>query len=137
MTLSLIITAACSDDTTSSPRVTTERPDPVTTPTSVMTTTTGPTSSAENLEDFCVEAARSAEDVPQSYIGTDEHVAQLRQLATLAPATIRDELEVMAQHFQDNVDPSNPPSQFYDGFPESVKAAIGEVDRFVQEHCNP
>ncbi len=74
-------------------------------------------------------------ELPESYVGSAEHVEDLRQLRSQAPTELRDDLDLITTHFDNTVDPSDPDSQLTDNFPEDVNAAIARVTAYIDENC--
>lgn len=84
---------------------------------------------------FCAEAADFEEEVPEAYVGSADHVADLRRLATSAPASIRSDVDRLARHFEEDVSPDEPDSQLIENFSGDVIAAIDRVTTFIDDHC--
>lgn len=84
---------------------------------------------------FCADAPEPSVELPESYVGSAEHVEDLRQLRSQAPTELRDDLHLITTHFDNTVDPSDPDSQLTENFPEDVNAAIARVTAYIDENC--
>jgi hypothetical protein len=84
---------------------------------------------------FCADAPDPSVELPESYVGSAEHVEDLRQLRSQAPTELRDDLDLITTHFDNTVDPSDPNSQLTENFPEDVSAAIARVTAYIDENC--
>lgn len=93
-------------------------------------------SRADDLERFCAEAPDPAAEVPASFVGSAEHTDALRDLSALAPAELVESFDVIVEHFDKAVDPSDPDSQLVQNFPEDVNAATARVSTFIEENCD-
>lgn len=84
---------------------------------------------------FCELAPDPDDRVPADHVGSPEHVTDLRALRDAAPPDLVDDLELVAAHFDDGVDPADPDSQLVFNFPDDVTAAIGRITASIDEHC--
>jgi len=66
-----------------------------------------PVSSAE----FCRQAPRPGDERPASYVGSDEHVADLDALVAVAPAPVHDDLTRFRNYVDADVEPARPDSR--------------------------
>lgn len=89
-----------------------------------------------DFAEFCENAPGPGEEVPQEYVGSDEHVADLRALRDQAPEEVVDDLDLIIGYFEDSVDPSDPESQMSDTFPDEVDDATGRMVAFILENCS-
>lgn len=92
--------------------------------------------SPADLTAFCTKVPDADEEVPTDYVGSAEHVTDMRQLASDAPGEIRSDLDRIVRHFDDDVDPAEPESQMVENFPDEVSAAISRVTGFIDETCD-
>ena len=106
------------------------------TPASTEATTSTAAATGGGLDAFCAAAPRPDEEVPESYVGSEEQVADLRALADIAPDAIADDVTVIADHFETEVDPADPDSQLTETFPDDVTASIDAVTTYVAETCD-
>lgn len=95
----------------------------------------GRESAATDVAAFCADAPDQSVEVPESYVGSEDHVEDLRKLRADAPAEIRDDLDLTIEHFDDAVDPSDPDSQLTENFPKGVNAAIRRIRTYIDESC--
>lgn len=125
LALAALLLTACSDDAD------TEGAD-ITTPATAVTDmeADGPEAST-----FCDEAPDLSAEVPESYVGSAEHVDDFRRLREVAPDALGDDLDVIVRHFDEAVDPADPDSQLMESFPDEVNEATGRVMTFIEETC--
>lgn len=121
----VLLLAACSDDADTDAAGST-------TPTTAATDL-----AADGLEAsaFCDEAPDLSAEVPESYVGSAEHVDDFRRLREVAPAALGDDLDLIIRHFDEAVDPADPDSQLMENFPDEVNEATGRVMAFIDENC--
>lgn len=101
-------------------------------------TPSGGSESTENAADiaaFCAAAPDPAAQVSASYVGSAEHVDDLRDLRARAPVELGEDLDLVIAHFDSAVDPSVPDSQLNENFPDEVNAAIGRVTTLIAQNC--
>lgn len=96
---------------------------------------TGTEEGAGDLVRFCEEAPDPAAEVPESYVGSSDHVADLRELRESAPDELRADLDLVIEHFEGSVDPADPDSQLTENFPQSVTVAITDVVTYIEDNC--
>ncbi|MCD9625225.1 hypothetical protein [Rhabdothermincola salaria] len=85
---------------------------------------------------FCEQAPDPAAEVPASYVGSTDHVEDLRRLRTVAPDVLGDDLDIVIRHFDESVDPSDPDSQLMENFPDEVNEASGRLVVYIEENCS-
>lgn len=96
---------------------------------------TGAGSGAFDLAAFCAEAPDADAEVPESYVGSSDHVKDLRDLREVAPTELHDDLDLVIEHFEDDVDPSDLDSQLTENFPTGVNAAVERVIAYIDAEC--
>lgn len=84
---------------------------------------------------FCAEAPNPTEEVPEGYVGSAEHVEDMRALRAVAPLDLGEDLDVIIGHFEGAVDPADPDSQIAENYPAEVNEAIDRVASFIVRHC--
>lgn len=84
---------------------------------------------------FCDAAPNPSAEVAESYVGSAEHVDDLRRLRDVSPDELLDDLDAIISHFEDGVDPADPDSQLVENFPDEVNEATRRVVAFTEEHC--
>lgn len=84
---------------------------------------------------FCERAPRPGDREPAEYVGSDEHVADLTELARIAPEDIAGDVALVREHFDTSVDPEDPESQLTENFPPHVREAIERIEAFVRTEC--
>ncbi|HEV2767363.1 MAG TPA: hypothetical protein VGV63_06635 [Acidimicrobiales bacterium] len=84
---------------------------------------------------FCTDAPDPSVELAERYVGSAEHVEDLRRLRSQAPTELGDDLDLITTHFDNTVDPSDPDSQLTENFPEDVNAAIARVTAYIDENC--
>jgi len=100
---------------------------------------TGPaaaTGPAGSLAGFCAAATEGGGEVPEAYVGTPEHVADVTRYAALAPPEIRDQVETyLAFLAAGGIDPADPDSNLVENFPPPVRAASEDIEAFIAAEC--
>lgn len=84
---------------------------------------------------FCSDAPDSSDEVSEDYVGSAEHVEDLRRLRMEAPTELRDDLDLAITHFDEAVDPADPDSQLTENFPDPVNAALQRVTTYIGANC--
>ena len=72
----------------------------------------------------------------ESYLGTPEHVADVTRLVSLAPSEIRPQVETFRAFVAGGgIDPADPDSNVVESFPPPVRAAVEEIQDYVETAC--
>ena len=96
-------------------------------------TTTG--ASVEDPTAFCDLIAATAE-VPEAYVGSPQHVADLSRLAAVAPTAVRDKVEaVLAYVSSGAVDPTKPDTQLITNWPAALQSATAALSSYSASTC--
>ena len=101
-------------------------------------TSTEPTDSGSAIvEPFCEEYAGLQGEVPESYVGSAEHLADVERLLAVAPDSVSAELVIFRDYLSSGVIDSaaDPESNSTENWPAEVQAAIGNVQTFWEENC--
>ena len=73
--------------------------------------------------------------VPREYIGSDEHVAHFDAMIKVAPADLLPNLELVRDHYADDVSPANPDSQDFPNFPPPIQEAALALSAELSALC--
>ena len=84
---------------------------------------------------FCERFAALDREVPEDFVGSDEHLARLDELGRLAPAEVAGGLGTIRGHLADHVDPSEPDSDRIENYPGEVRRAVERVEAYRTERC--
>lgn len=85
---------------------------------------------------FCERAGRLTGNRPESYVGSEEHVDDVRDLARLAPPDIRPQAKTYLDHLTSGaVDPSEPDSNLTERWPVRVRKAVDDLQEYLGENC--
>ena len=123
---------ACGDD---DPDAAPDDP-PTTTTTATTTGATEPTpGDAGDAEAFCAEMARLDVETPESYVGSDEHVADVEALIEVAPDAVRPAVERYRDFLASGQVTDDPDTKQADGWPADVQADIAEIQDFRTSAC--
>ena len=87
------------------------------------------------LAEFCRLQVEMDQRAGPDWIGSDEHVAHLDELAELAPAEIRTEVTLIRDHIDAEVSPDDPESRDISTYPSEVRDAIEAADAHAVEVC--
>ncbi len=93
------------------------------------------TEESGGLNSFCAAAPRAGDEVPEAYVGSTENVADLRDLARIAPDDVAADVEQVADYFDENVDPADPDSQLVENFPDGIAEKIQNVTSYIEANC--
>ena len=130
MTLVLAIVSAASACSGSESNVSISSADPdvtaVTTPSTV-----------SRSEAFCVEFAMLQVDSPDSYVGSEEHLADVERLLAVAPAPIAADLSTFGDFVASGAIDSeaDPDSNLVENWPADVQSAIADAQSFAEANC--
>lgn len=88
-------------------------------------------------DSFCVQYLSLQGEVPESYVGSDEHLADIESLQSVAPEAIVDELTTFRDYIGSGaVDSTNDPdSNLVENWPVDVVAATTEIVAFGDSTC--
>ncbi len=108
-------------------------------PASSTTTTEATTGSAPSEvvdpQAFCAEMERLDGERPESYVGSDEHVADTDALADVAPEEVRPAIERYRDFLASGAITDDPGSNETDSWPEEVQADIAAIQDYATAHC--
>jgi hypothetical protein len=103
---------------------------------STTTEATGPApTDAVATEAFCAEMERLDVETPESYVGSEEHVADVEALADVAPAEVRPAVERYRDFLASGAITDDPRSNETDRWPPAVQADIAEIQDFRTTAC--
>jgi hypothetical protein len=112
--------------------------------TTVTTTTADPGATEEpdavegtgDVDAFCAEVERIDVEQPESYVGSEEHVADVEALGAVAPEEIRPAVEryrdFLASGFVTDDDPATKQT---DSWPEDVQADVAAMQEYRTAVC--
>lgn len=95
-----------------------------------------PAPSGDPLDVFCERAAVLRVPVERPFVGSAEHVEMWDDIAEVAPADLREDIETMSDHFEFDVDPSDPDSQDFVNFPAHIQDTALALDEDISERCD-
>jgi hypothetical protein len=91
--------------------------------------------STATVDPFCSLVAADA-DVPETYVGSAEHQADLASMLAPAPAEVRPQLGTLQSYLESGaVDPARPDSQLIDNWPPEVQGAVADLSRYSADTC--
>lgn len=90
---------------------------------------------ASALGAFCAQVPARDEEVAESYVGSEQHVADLGSLIEVAPDEVRQPLVAFRDFVEAEVDPARPDSQLVANWPARIGAAVQEITQFVATTC--
>jgi hypothetical protein len=87
-------------------------------------------------EAFCARVGEEPDEVPESYMGSPEHIALVGEYLALAPDEIRADVEVFHDFLvEGGITPDDPDSNLVENLPPPVRAASLSIVDFTDEHC--
>jgi hypothetical protein len=95
----------------------------------------GPRQAAAEASAFCKEYGLRPSLVPESYVGSPQHVAQLRRLAQVAPASLKAALSSLIAYMA-HLDHGNPNANVITNMPSNIQAAIAQI-KTEGDRCSP
>ncbi len=115
---------------------TTDTPETVVGNPTVPTSSTAVSTVADNGV-FCALALDLvATAMPESYIGSAEHLADIESMQRIAPAELAPEFATYATFIASGaVDPADPESNVTENWPPGVQQAISEITTFISANC--
>ncbi len=102
------------------------------------TVPSGEPNDPSSIEDFCTTVTEQfGNEVPEEYVGSPQHVADIETLLEISPATIAAELADFRDFLASGaVDPStDPDSNLIENWPPSTQDAINTIELFVADNC--
>lgn len=92
-------------------------------------------SSSPDQNKFCELASDLAGEVPESYVGSDEHVEDVNTLLAEASDEIRDDLTTFRNYIRSDVSPDNPDSNVVENWPVGVQGAVENIGEYIDRTC--
>lgn len=89
----------------------------------------------DDLSEFCAEADRQPEVVPETFVGSAEHIAHIEALAAEAPDDIRPELETFRDFLTSGEVTDDPDSNLVENWPAEVAEAAEASREFIAANC--
>ena len=93
--------------------------------------------SAADAGAFCEVLSELGGEQPESYVGSDEHVADTDRLLAVSPPSVSEDVsvfrDVLASGFIDSE--TDPASNETANWPDDVQAAVGDIRSFGAETC--
>jgi hypothetical protein len=91
--------------------------------------------SATTLDPFCSMVAASA-DVPEAYVGSAEHLADVASMLAVAPPQVISQLEILQSYLASGaIDAAQPTSKLIENWPPEVQGASADLSRYSSEVC--
>lgn len=90
---------------------------------------------ADQLAAFCAEAERLPEEVPESWVGSADHIARLEALLAEAPEAIRPALETYSEFLSSGGVTDDPDSNLVENWPAEVDDAAVASREFIATNC--
>lgn len=85
--------------------------------------------------EFCSLVAAGA-DVPESYIGSTDHHADIASMLAVAPLKLRTQLQTLLDFLDSGaIDPNRPDAKLIENWPPTVQSATGDLSRFSSDVC--
>ncbi|MGH9165629.1 MAG: hypothetical protein ACRDZW_08985 [Acidimicrobiales bacterium] len=84
---------------------------------------------------YCQILDQMSGERPESFVGSDEQVAEIEVLLAAAPPELAGDLATYRDHVRDHVDPAAPASQETVNWPAPVRAAIQRIDAHDARLC--
>ena len=84
---------------------------------------------------FCAQASELDAETPESYVGSDVHLADLDRLVAVAPVQIRDELVAYRNYVDESVKPFEPDSVLVENWPSDIQVLVADIQRFIADRC--
>lgn len=89
----------------------------------------------DDRQAFC-DAVHARDDVPESYVGSPEHVRDLDDVLAVAPDDIRPDVQTFRDFLAEGgISPDDPESNLVENFPPEVREATEAVRTYTEEHC--
>lgn len=100
----------------------------------VPTTETGPDGAAAATE-YCVKMS-SLGEVPESYVGSAQHIADIEELAALAPEPLKPPLQTYAAFLRSGaIKADDPTTKDTENWPPDIQAAVGQLMDYTDTTC--
>jgi hypothetical protein len=94
-----------------------------------------PSISGDDATALCDLVAAHA-DTPEAYVGSPEHLADMSQLAAVAPAAVRAQVETVQAYLNSGaVDATKPDTKLISNWPAAVQSAAAELSRYSASTC--
>jgi hypothetical protein len=94
---------------------------------------TAPTPAAEA---FCARVLAEPAEVPESFMGSPEHIALIGEYLAIAPEEIRADVEVFHDFLvEGGITPEDPDSNLVQNYPPPVREASLAIVDYTDEHC--
>ena len=85
-------------------------------------------------ETFCSAAISLGVNVPQAFVGSDEHLDALSEMAENAPPEIAEDARTWLQWAEEQAVEGDPGQEIED-YPPDVEDAVFNVEQYIQENC--
>lgn len=87
----------------------------------------------EHLGVYCEYVTR---EQPESYVGSDVHIADIRDWVEHGPVEVQDDYATYLAFLEGGgIDPADPDSNLTENFPDEVQAAIGRIMAHAEANC--
>lgn len=93
------------------------------------------TAFGESTEAFCAVVSDLPNDVPESYVGSARHVADLERLVAAAPPAVAEHAEGFQAYVASGSITEDPDTKDIENYPPAVRADVDALRAFVDLHC--
>lgn len=88
------------------------------------------------LVEFCRLAQATDDELPESFIGSTEHVEMVDALATAAPSEVRPHLETYRNYLSSGaIDHAYPETKDTENWPDEIRSATADAQAFISSNC--
>jgi hypothetical protein len=131
--LGLVGFAGCSSDDPASPDA--EELGTPLTAVSPETTATVANETVRASEAFCAVYASAPTSVPESYVGSEENVAEVERLLEVSPEPVHASVQIVRDHLASGAVTSDPETKLRSNWPPEVQQAIDDLFAYVAANC--
>jgi hypothetical protein len=99
-------------------------------------TAAAPPADPAATEAFCARVRSEPDEVPESYMGSPEHLVLVGEYLALAPEEIRADVEAFHDFLvEGGITPEDPDSNLVENFPPPVRQASLAIVDYTDRHC--